>query len=169
MSEENVLPPQTKRAFVRIAANVAIRWVYDEDPDLSHLGRFSDTWEEGAIEHSKKDSREYRWFIPAINAESHRKSLRERGYSKHEAWVRGRKHVREDYERYKSHGDRWFMMGCIVRATLHGITAFESLYGIESDSKPEYLRDVEEELMEQALSSLEAKLKKLSRAIARAA
>jgi len=162
---EDVLPPETKTETVPVPVQVEVRWVHDETPDLSFLGRFSDRWEEGAVEHST-DPREYRWFIPAVTAQEHFRELRKLGrYSERSARRMATRCVRQDHDRLKTYGgEGWFMMGCIVTVTSRhpfGLEATDSLWGIESDSGPAYLRDVEKDCTAQALASLREKLAKL--------
>jgi len=97
----------------------------DENPDLSHLGEFSRTPREGAIKQSQRPGM-YTYFNPCNP---------ERG--------------QEDYKRMKAYErDEWHMVGVFAKATievhtkdgdiLQTITS-GGLWGIESDSDPDYI------------------------------
>jgi hypothetical protein len=69
----------------------------DEWADISHLGEFTDTREKGAIPTGEKDSRRYKYFIPAIPLEDHRSYwVTEGGMDKQSAYLKALENVRQD-------------------------------------------------------------------------
>jgi len=99
---------------------VEIRSELDEFPLLDHLGEFSDTPEEGAIEHHNGPGA-FKYFNPA-NPE----------------------YAQEDYKRMRSFGVEWDMRRVFARVHLvvHGTTQFldtPGLFGVESDSREDYI------------------------------
>lgn len=148
-----------------IEANVTVRWVYDEDPDLSWIGKWTDKWEEGAMERESVGRNEYKYFVPAIKEEEHYKGLVEKGYTKRGARRMARRYNKQDLNRMEGFGDGWFTMGCIVTVSIGGIEAYDSLWGIESNSDEVYLEEVIEDCMNQAKSELIEKLNKLSEVV----
>lgn len=109
-----------------------IRWVEDEDADLSYL----ETTEE---EH-------YRSLLnfPRPNGKG--------TYSPRWARRLARQYVRQDTERMESYGQSWNMLGCVVELHVGGVKIDSaSLWSIESDSDPEYAREVEEDLTNEVL------------------
>jgi len=141
-----------------------IEHVLDEDPDLSFLGEYSSSWQEGAIDREElgdMERGELRYFIPGqhvphspknwshVSAAEKAKVVKQYGSlaAADEAYAM---HDYERMERY-NRGD-WHMMGIVV-TILKG--AFKevgnaSLWGIESDSSAAYVEEVENDLMEEA-------------------
>lgn len=112
----------------------------DENPDLSFLGTYTNTWVEGCIERETNNPREYKFFLPA-NPECGQ-------------W---------DYERMEDYNkSNWWMIGIIAKAeiispnriiqTIHS----SGLWGTESDSDKSYIREVELEEIEVLKNELEA-------------
>lgn len=115
----------------------------DESPDTSFIGEYANHWKEGAIDRKERGDmsrNEYRYFIPAMSGEA----------------TGNPDSPEQDYERMESlNRGAWCFIG--IRASvevnipLHGSYAvrqtFHSpgLWGIESDSGKEYLREVFEE------------------------
>lgn len=105
--------------------SVCIRREQDENPDLSHLGEYSDTPGPDAIDRGSSTDR-YRYFNPAMTGD-------ETGYPDSPL---------QDYERMEAYecGD-WYMLGIRVEARIrnpetcvvHEISS-GGLWGIESDS-----------------------------------
>jgi len=93
----------------------------DTYPDLSHLGEFSSTPKEGAIAHHR-GLKAYKYFNPE-NPE----------------------YGQQDYERVLAHNrGEWQMIGVYAEAYLvvNGTTQYirtPGLWGIESDSGPDYI------------------------------
>jgi hypothetical protein len=120
--------------------SITVARLQDEDPDLSWLGRYSNTPSkpEVTIDLQTRGDRgrnEYRYFIAANSAEE----------------TGNPESVEQDYERSESlnRGDWWFI-GIIAKAkvqicdTEQTITS-GGLWGIESDSGSEYIETVEAE------------------------
>ena len=107
----------------------------DKDPDLSHYGKFSDKWEEGAILRPMINWRGLRFFVPndfenAEVAEASYKRMEE--YNNSLWYMIGIKAVAEVYYRVGNTGRlEWLSSG--------------GLWGIESDSGEEYLKGIEDE------------------------
>jgi hypothetical protein len=87
---------------------IHIQYTYDEYPDCSWIGKFTDTWEPGAIkhlagwtgsDHTQPLSQTYGWFIPGNGADEAWAWYRQAGYARHDAWLTAQRQVRQDYER----------------------------------------------------------------------
>jgi hypothetical protein len=136
---------------------VEVKRQYDECPDVSFLGSFTDKWEPGAILHNRnRDRNTYKWFVPGNSEEGHRKSLRAMGYTKHDAYTLARSYVRQDYQRMLGldRGD-WFSVGIV--ATVYDLkTGIElgggSCWGFESDSGDDYFDSEARAIASEALS-----------------
>ncbi len=120
-----------------------IRIVEDEYPDLSHLGEFTNKYQDGAIDHHKElgytDHRTYRYFVPGITESDHYKGLRGMGYTHLGALRMARKYVKQDYKRARTYGDQWSMTAVLVDLMVDGVeVSRSSLWGIESDSGADY-------------------------------
>ena len=137
----------SKRVFEKDGLTYTVRRVVDEDPDLSHLGTFSDAYQDGAIEHGNERLNVYRYFIPE-NPE----------------------YGQQDYERMLAfdHG-KWCMVGITVDISIKTKTNWAvppvvgraSVWGVESDSEESYFTELENEMIREA----EADLKNLKAAL----
>lgn len=111
----------------------------DECPDYSHLGEWSDTWQEGAIRNpeSLQDRHMYDWFIPCNTEASHFKGLRDLKYGKTESRNLARSYVIRDMRAARDY--QAFVL--FVRAFANGIElGCDSLGGVDIDlSDPSYL------------------------------
>jgi hypothetical protein len=107
---------------MKTISKIEIRHLFDETPDLSFLGQYSDQWQEGAIERENTGSRKYKYFIPTNN-----------------------ECAQQDYERMEAYNDGgWNMMGIRAQAEIHTSSngtdclinrvSSGGLWGIESDS-----------------------------------
>ena len=124
-----------EREFEKDGFIYKIKRILDVETDLRHLGDFSDTWQEGAIEHSD-NSRYYRYFIPA-NPE----------------------YAQQDYERMLAYDrNEWCMLGVVAEIYFkdkgYPLARSGGLWGVESDSGKEYLKEIEEEQTEEAEAEL---------------
>lgn len=82
----------------------------DSYADYSHLGKWSDTFEEGAIRNKRSlgNSNFAKWFIPGTSYQYHFDYYRsEMSYTKAESDRLARQHVQEDYDRLSGWGDEW--------------------------------------------------------------
>ena len=124
-----------QREFEKDGFIYTIKHILDEQPDLSYLGEFSNTWEKGAIEHSN-DSRMSRYFIPANP---------EYGQQDYEHMM--------DYER-----DHWWMIGIVAeiyfKDKAYPIARSGGLWGVQSDSERSYFAEIEEEQIAEAEAEL---------------
>jgi hypothetical protein len=115
--------------------NITIIHKFDNDPDLSYLGKYQNNYERGAIDRQAIGDRgrnEYRYFMPAND------------------------HYRmEDYKRYEKYNrQQLWSIGIMAKAVCEiqignkeVSHAEESggLWGIESDSGKEFIKEVEQE------------------------
>lgn len=92
--------------------SIHVQYTYDEYPDTSWLGSFTDSWQPGAIKHldgwhtdyygtpyAQPDHHTFGWFIPGVNAEEARQWFCKAGHARHDAWLTGQRQARENYER----------------------------------------------------------------------
>lgn len=126
---------------------VKVEAVLDEDPDLSFLGEYTNTWEEGAIE-TGRDGGYFRYFVPALTGEQ----------------TGNPDSPQEDFDRMEAYNrSDWHMVG--VRASariainpgrpasqtqytvLEDITT-PGVWGVESDGGDDYLEELGGEELE---------------------
>lgn len=127
---------------------ITIKQVPDYDADLSWIGTFSDTAEsEFAIEHTEGERNSYKYFNPQKGACENKKQAR-RDYDRMIAYDRG----------------HWGMIGITAEAEtmidigggswkVDKITS-GGLWGIESDSDKEHIKEVENEQLSELKSYL---------------
>lgn len=105
---------------------------YDPDPDLSHLGEYSDKPEPGHIPRENVGRGEYGYFIPAMTGEE----------------TGNPDSPRQDYERMESYNrGEWYMCYCYAEAVVvvDGVRQkirSAGLGGVESDSDKSYFDEV---------------------------
>lgn len=112
-----------------------VKWVIDENPDLSWLEGQDYRCKEGCdVEHTHCDE--------AMNEAQNK----------------------QDAERLAAYNrQEWWMEGCVVKAYLNGAEIGQaSLWGIESDRDEAYTKQVEQELTQEAREAAEAWLEKLA-------
>lgn len=124
-----------QRDFEKDGFVYKIKHILDIYADLDHLGKFSDTWQEGAIEHSD-DPRIARYFIPT-NPE----------------------YAKQDYKRMMDYErGYWSMLGVMAEIYLkdknYPLARSGGLWGIESDSEESYFAELEEEQIAEAEAEL---------------
>jgi hypothetical protein len=91
---------------------VHVQYSYDDYPDRSWVGEFTDTWQPGAIKHlpgwhagydgseyTQPDPHTYGWFVPTNSAEADRRWFAKAGYARHDAWLTAQRNARRDYDR----------------------------------------------------------------------
>jgi hypothetical protein len=121
--------------------SVKLQWKLDESPDLSWIGEYSNTPKEGAIS-TGRSGRHYRWFNPA-NPE----------------------YGQAEFERMEGYENgNWQVLGIVATAEIAydiggGSKRLErlssgGLWGIDSDSDQGYLKEVEQEQLEDLSSHL---------------
>lgn len=124
------------KAFVH---SVRIKKVTDEDSDLSHLGEFANQSDgKFSIEHEPGNNRTFNWFNAAN--------------------VENMEQAKQNYERARTYGESWSMVGVVAIATVYipfkngkevnyKTQEMESggLWGIESDSDAPYFNEVGQE------------------------
>lgn len=131
--------PKLKRRILEVHVNR----LPDEDPDLSHLGEYSNTPDPRyCIDRKERgDMRrgEYRYFNPSSNYDG-------------EGMDELKKYTEQDYDRMESHNNGgWCTIGikAWARVQLNGSVVMQKitsggLWGTESDSDAEYLTEVED-------------------------
>jgi hypothetical protein len=139
--------------------SITIEHIYDDNPDSSYLGKYSDQWQVGAIKRYNAGWNEYKYFIPAISYKEHWKDLHKMGYSKGNCDYLARSYNYQDYRRMErlNNGD-WCYIGIRAKAEVsypifgnsHRLEHFTSggLYGIESDSDNSYIKEIEQEQLD---------------------
>lgn len=147
--------------------SIKIERIPDDNLDLSYLGEYTskvpdkaDINRNNAFLRVNRGRNEYKYFIPANRVESTRRDLIRMGWNKQDAEVQARKQNRQDFERMEEFaaGDV-SCMGIKAIANLlvplgenywiHQSVESGGLWGIESDSNEEYIKEVaEEELSE---------------------
>ena len=120
---------------------ITIEWKEDDCPDVSYLETTID--QNGKI-HSCRYTQEELEDCPKLT----------------------RRYIKEDMERLSNFGKTWVMLSCVAKAEVsypinesgdRRIETFRSggLYGVESDSDSEYLKEVEKEQIEDLKQHLE--------------
>lgn len=143
--------------------DVVVRLESDDIETSDYLGTFTDKWELGAIARKNPGRNEYKYFVPGISHEDHRKSLSMMGYSKGEANRLASKYVRESMaraERFAS-GDigHWCLLVYVYKESIE--LASQSLGGIEHDSDQEYIDYETWNLVQEALPEAQKTIEKL--------
>lgn len=158
--------------------SVSVQYTYDEYPDLSWIGEYTDDWQEGAIKHlpgwsqgydgseyTHPDPRTYGWFIPAASAEEARRWYTSAGYSRHDAWVAGQRQARQDYER-RDHITLYDLKVTVFRAGAE--LATEYLGGIDLGDDLDNV-DVDEQRVIMAIDAVECAIGEAKAAMKRIA
>lgn len=136
---------------------------YDGQPD--YIGKFTDTWESGAIVRTQRGRNEYpmRYFVSANNVCAHwRESWVHCSESEKAATIAKYGSLKaamfawahEDMKRLEAFGRTWEYIGITCLASIRitfdtnsfTVQVYDSLYGVENDSK-EGILEVEKELM----------------------
>lgn len=132
---------------------IEIKWEYDEDPDVSYLGKAYWRPQPGAIPH-QPDHRNTYWFVPQMSFRDHYDEYVSRlGYEPKQARKLSSSHVKEDFDRWVDYcRGGWSMMGCVAKVKDgHRVLGVSSLWNIESDSGQEYFDMIEKEQAVEAL------------------
>lgn len=137
-----------------VIESIEIKHIIEEDGDYSYIGKYSDTWEPGAIIRPSHNPREYKYFIPATSYKEHWKSLHDIGYSRGDCDFMARQYIYEAFRRMEAlaRGD-WYSIGIRAEATvkypikndgyrLETLSSY-GLWGIESDSDTDYIKEIE--------------------------
>lgn len=125
-----------------IAASVEI----DEFADLSFYGAFANEHKgEFSISHEPNNSRTFNWFNPEN--------------------VSNMKEARQNYDRARTYGESWEMLGSIVTVSKAGVElGSASIWGTESDSDAAHFLELLNDLIPEALEEARAKLNELKAA-----
>lgn len=162
--------------FEREGFTLRVRVRPDDDPDTSWLGRFTDTWEPGAIvtdpyrrEPSEAGDRayrgEWRYFVPAIPALEQREYLR-RSHARHVADCLARAYVERDYRLALEQREQVVSVSASREGVKLGGSALGGCdLGDEYAATRAYLHEIVDELADEAiLEALEA-LERLGAAV----
>lgn len=131
-----------KEREIRPGVIVKVSWKDDDSPDLSYLEHTPEEIEREA--RSMANNPDY-------------KTRRGKPYSYKGALMVLRRNARDDADRLSNYDDSWWsMVGCCAELSINGerISA-ASLWGIESDSDPDYLESVEQEMIEEVTDGME--------------
>jgi hypothetical protein len=149
---------------------VVVKWEPDCDADLSMLGEYSNTAEEGAIDREERGDMgrgEYRYWNPANHGKynpkdwEHVSGKEKRGLIKKHGSLKNTvaSYRMEDYKRHEDYNrGQWQMEGCIVTVRLGELEGTSSLWGIESDCGEDYRAEVIADVTVEALNALEDKV-----------
>ena len=138
-------------------------------PQDMALGRFTDRWQPGAIDHwarghhpGYRDARTFRWFVPCNSYRDHHGGLRRLNFGRHEAHVLARSYVLGDYQRARQMGESWDPISVCVTVLRAGVElAHASCGGIESDCGEKYLTEMAHELAAEGLGEARDSAKEL--------
>ncbi len=140
---------------------VELKQDYDDDPDLSWLGEFSNTPGPDAIDRTKTRAgtraHEFRYWNPAVTLDEHYRELHGAGFSKADAWLKALEYRERIYSRIESfcHG-YWVMIGITATARIDDIVCGDaSLWGIESDAG-DHIDEIAHELAREAVAAAAA-------------
>jgi hypothetical protein len=62
--------------------SITVKHMYDDSPDTSWLGEYTDKWQSGAIKRVNAGRNEYKYFVPGMSHQEHWDALHKIGYSK---------------------------------------------------------------------------------------
>lgn len=134
----------------------------DECPDHSYIGKYSSTWEEGAIRNPESiyDRGVYEWWIPCTTEAEHYKSLRDMKCGKTESRELAHSYVRDAMKMMQD------MQSYVVTVTayVNGIElGSDSLGGVDVSDDYDYLANCVDEhgMIENAIEQAEQALKGL--------
>ncbi len=125
--------------------SITVETLPDDDADLSYLGKYSNQWEEGAIERKDRTGATYRYFIPAMSG----------------AETGNPESPQQDFERMEAYNrNYWGLVGIQAKASIviNGVCqriGSGGLWGIESDSGQDYLKEVAREQLDELTGILE--------------
>ena len=140
---------------------IVVETHFDPDPDISHLGRFSNYWSKGAIHvpESRYNKNIYKWFIPAISYKETYQWYSKQGYCKHDCDCIARKYQREDMRKageYKAYIVKTKAIKCGV------ILGEDSIGGCELENEQDMVNAVfNYSLIDEAIIKAEKTLKQL--------
>lgn len=148
---------------------IIVRFEYDNDADVSYLGEFSDTPEEGAINHHATDKwlgrsfRGQRYFNPPNYDDTIKYYLETEKVSPEEAKAQADRTAMVDYERLVDYyNDGWSMVGMIVTVYLDGVRLGDSsIWGVETDAGADYFKELFSDQLHQAMIEARKHLDKL--------
>jgi len=166
------------RTETPLSISVKLECPYDDSPDLSHLGEIvkgaPDSYARQCGHVIPLDCRGREYSIAnsdRADVRAHFKPgnefdaaglVKDCGFTPGEADRTERKRVREDCERFMSHGERWSMVGCVLTVTLDRNGWKKrlnmSVWGVESDSGDSYFAELFGDLASEVDRDIEAVL-----------
>lgn len=162
-----------KKLQVSLGVEVEADWEIDEAPDVSWIGKYTDQWEEGAIDRQKrgdvKDTGEYRYFVSCNSAVFDKASWRHVKGKERQDLIKKhgslekltRKYALQDYRRMEAmNNDEWHMRTLEVTVSIGEVSATSHLGGIESDCGEKYEKEVIGEVAQEAMHELREKIMK---------
>lgn len=146
----------TGRTIERDGFSINLSWDYDQYADLSYIGEWSDSWEEGCFDSSEGregDSRTYRYFHPATAYREVRDYLHKSGADRHTADCTAREYQKRDYTRMQEYNNQeWGLVVLRVTASRKGIElGTASFCGVESDAGGEHIAECFDDLIAEAI------------------
>jgi hypothetical protein len=133
--------------------SITIQHYMDTDPDLSHLGRYSDEPGPDCIDRQARGDmgrNEFRYFIPGNTAEE----------------TGSPDSPQHDYERMETYNrGHWYMLGIRARAVIRipmgsdaivHVIESPGIWGVESDGGEEYQYEIEADQLHELKTMLEA-------------
>jgi hypothetical protein len=144
--------------------DVAVKVSFDDCPDTSWLGKYSNSAGEDAIDRKANGDQgrnEYRYWNPCNTYASHYNGLRKLYFGRHGADCLARSYVLADYKRHERlNAGGWAFVNVEVTVSKDGIElASECCGGAESDS--DYWREVASDMIPGALKSAAESIAKL--------
>ncbi len=123
----------------------------DNEPD----GKFTDRWEEGAIQHPEWRPGAWnmtRWYLPLNAVTDHRLALRRLGYARHEAWVLGVRYAREECLRNVETSRHYIRVTVSdAEGSFLGMASLGAIDAEDDTNGREYLQDLTRGLIEEAM------------------
>lgn len=161
------------KADVVLGGEVKVEWDVDVDPDLSFLGEYAGKEGEGTLERAshgcKVGDHECRYFKPANHWPhnpknwDHVSGAEKAGVIKKHGSLRNADlhYAIKAMRRMEDYNDqKWYMVYCKVTVTLGGLSAFDSVCGVESDSSEDHRKEIERNCLSEALAELKEKAMK---------
>lgn len=125
----------------------------DEDPDTSYLGRFTDSWEPGAVANPEAHYswRTLRWFVPEITYDEHRHGLSSLGFSRGVSDALARRYVRQDMDAARE-PEHYVVT---VTASAGAELGRAAVHGVDRPD-PSYLHAILDDLVDEAVDAADA-------------
>jgi len=132
----------------------------DDSYDISYLGEFTNKLSPGCITRRNPGRNEFKYFSPAQDHKELRNFFSTSGYSKHDADVKARQSIKNDFQHAEECGISWNPYGLIVNTYKAGVElGSASLWGIEfredfENEMKRYALELQEEAVDEAQKTL---------------